>query len=45
MAFDFILMLTANDQTIPDAAVRLEQALEGGVRHVGLRTSAFPSPS
>lgn len=42
MAFDFILMLTANDQTIPDAAVRLDQALEGGVRHVGFKDIGLP---
>ena len=42
MAFDFILMLTANDQTIPDAAARLEEALEGGVRHIGFKDVGLP---
>jgi hypothetical protein len=37
MAFDFILMLTAKDRTIPDASARLEEALEGGVRHISAR--------
>ena len=42
MAFDFILMLTANDRTIPDAAARLEEALEGGVRHIGFKDIGLP---
>jgi len=42
MAFDFILMLTHNDRTIPDAAERLEQALEGGVRHIGFKDVGLP---
>ncbi|MDJ0631355.1 MAG: methylglyoxal synthase [Rhodobacter sp.] len=42
MAFDFILMLTANDRTIPDARVRLEEALEGGVRHIGFKDVGLP---
>ncbi|MEM0947146.1 MAG: methylglyoxal synthase [Pseudomonadota bacterium] len=42
MAFDFILMLTSNDRTIPDAAARLEQALEGGVRHIGFKDVGLP---
>ena len=42
MAFDFILMLTANDQTIPDAPARLEEALEGGVRHIGFKDIGLP---
>ncbi len=37
MAFDFILMLTSNDRTIPDARARLDEALEGGVRHIGFK--------
>ena len=37
MAFDFILMLTENDRTIPDAPARLDDALEGGVRHIGFK--------
>ena len=42
MAFDFILMLTANDQTIPDAAARLEEALAAGVRHIGFKDIGLP---
>lgn len=42
MAFDFILMLTSNDRTIPDAPARLEQALEGGVRHIGFKDVGLP---
>jgi methylglyoxal synthase len=44
MAFDFILMLTANDRTIPDAPARLEEALEGGVRHIGFKDVGLPLP-
>ena len=44
MAFDFILMLTANDRTIPDAAARLEEALAGGVRHIGFKDVGLPLP-
>jgi len=42
MAFDFILMLTADDRTIPDAARRLDEALEGGVRHIGFKDVGLP---
>lgn len=42
MAFDFILMLTENDRTIPDAQARLEEALEGGVRHIGFKDVGLP---
>ncbi|GAA4225530.1 methylglyoxal synthase [Sagittula marina] len=42
MAFDFILMLTSNDRTIPDARVRLEEALAGGVRHIGFKDVGLP---
>lgn len=42
MAFDFILMLTENDQTIPDARARLDEALEGGVRHIGFKDVGLP---
>jgi methylglyoxal synthase len=44
MAFDFILMLTENDQTIPDARARLDEALEGGVRHIGFKDVGLPLP-
>ncbi|MCU4654992.1 methylglyoxal synthase [Roseibacterium sp. SDUM158016] len=42
MGFDFILMLTENDRTIPDARARLEEALEGGVRHIGFKDVGLP---
>lgn len=42
MAFDFILMLTQNDRTIPDARARVDEALEGGVRHIGFKDVGLP---
>lgn len=42
MAFDFILMLTSGDKTIPDARSRLAEALEGGVRHIGFKDVGLP---
>ena len=42
MSFDFILMLTENDRTIPDANARLEEALEGGARHIGFKDIGLP---
>jgi methylglyoxal synthase len=42
MSFDFILMLTANDRTIEDAPSRIEEALEGGVRHIGFKDVGLP---
>lgn len=42
MAFNFILMLTENDRTIPDARARLEDALEGGARHIGFKDVGLP---
>ena len=42
MAFDFILMLTSGDRTIPDARARLDEALEGGVRHIGFKDVGLP---
>lgn len=42
MAFDFILMLTAEDRTIPDARARLDQALEAGARHIGFKDIGLP---
>lgn len=42
MAFDFILMLTSGDRTIPDARRRLDEALEGGVRHIGFKDVGLP---
>jgi methylglyoxal synthase len=44
MGFDFILMLTENDRTIPDARARLDEALEGGVRHIGFKDVGLPLP-
>lgn len=42
MAFDFILMLTENDRTIPDAGRRLDEALAGGARHIGFKDVGLP---
>ena len=42
MAFNFILMLTSNDRTIPDAEARLAEALEGGARHIGFKNVGLP---
>lgn len=42
MAFDFILMLTAEDRTIPDTRARLDDALEGGARHIGFKDIGLP---
>ncbi|MCA8881133.1 MAG: methylglyoxal synthase [Rhodobacteraceae bacterium] len=42
MAFDFILMLTAEDRTIPDARARLDEALDGGARHIGFKDVGLP---
>ena len=42
MAFDFILMLTENDRTIRDARARIDEALEGGVRHIGFKDVGLP---
>ena len=42
MAFDFILMLTADDRTIADAPARLADALEGGARHIGFKDVGLP---
>jgi len=42
MAFNFILMLAGNDRTIPEARARLEEALEGGVRHIGFKDVGLP---
>ncbi|MGP3697964.1 methylglyoxal synthase [Rhodobacter sp. NSM] len=42
MAFDFILMLTAEDRTIPDARTRLDEALEAGARHIGFKDVGLP---
>jgi methylglyoxal synthase len=42
MGFDFILMLTADDRTIEDARARLDEALEGGARHIGFKDVGLP---
>jgi hypothetical protein len=44
MAFNFILMLTSNDRTIPDARAKLDEALEGGARHIGFKNVGLPFP-
>ncbi|MEM7270497.1 MAG: methylglyoxal synthase [Pseudomonadota bacterium] len=43
MAFNFILMLTRDDRTITDARARLDEALEGGVRHIGFKDVGLPT--
>jgi methylglyoxal synthase len=43
MAFDFILMLTAQDRTIPDARARLDEALAAGARHIGFKDVGLPA--
>ncbi len=42
MAFDFIFMLTAADNTIADARTRLEEVLAGGARHIGFKDVGLP---
>lgn len=42
MAFNFILMLTENDRTIPSASLRLDEALEAGARHIGFKDVGLP---
>ena len=42
MSFDFILMLTSDDRTIRDARARVDEALEGGVRHIGFKDVGLP---
>ncbi len=42
MAFDFIFMLTEDDQTISDARARLEDVLAGGARHIGFKDIGLP---
>ncbi len=42
MAFDFILMLTADDRTVADAPARLAEALTAGVRHIGFKDVGLP---
>lgn len=42
MAFEFILMLTEDDRTIADAPARLEEAMEGGARHIGFKDVGLP---
>jgi methylglyoxal synthase len=43
MAFNFILMLTSQDRTIPDARQRLDEALEAGARHIGFKDVGLPT--
>ncbi|HCK11528.1 MAG TPA: methylglyoxal synthase [Candidatus Latescibacteria bacterium] len=42
MAFDFIFMMTQNDQTIPNARERLDEVLDGGCRHIGFKDVGLP---
>jgi hypothetical protein len=40
--YDFIFMLTRNDQTVPDAAEHLETAIACGIRHIGFKDVGLP---
>lgn len=42
MSFNFIFMLTAQDRTIADAHVRLQEVLAGGARHIGFKDVGLP---
>ncbi len=42
MGFDFIFMLTENDKTVPDARIRVQDVLAGGVRHIGFKDVGLP---
>ena len=42
MAFDFIFMMTQNDQTIQNARERLDEVLDGGCRHIGFKDVGLP---
>ena len=42
MAFDFIFMMTKNDQTISNARERLNEVLDGGCRHIGFKDVGLP---
>lgn len=42
MAPDFIFMLTHDDRTIADARIRLSEALEAGVGHIGFKDVGLP---
>jgi len=42
VAPDFIFMLTHNDQTVPDAWDRLQEAIGSGVRHIGFKDVGLP---
>jgi NAD(P)H-dependent flavin oxidoreductase YrpB (nitropropane dioxygenase family) len=40
--FDFVFMLTRDDQTVPDAAAHVATALAAGVRHIGFKDVGLP---
>lgn len=42
MNFDFVFMLTRNDETVPDAAAHVPVALAAGVRHIGFKDIGLP---
>jgi len=44
MAFDFIFMLTREDQTVPDAYDRVDDVIAGGARHIGFKDVGLPIP-
>lgn len=40
--YDFIFMLTRNDQTVHDAMEHLETAIECGIKHIGFKDVGLP---
>jgi len=40
--YDFIFMLTRNDQTVPDAMEHLETAIACGIKHIGFKDVGLP---
>ncbi|MDP6777734.1 MAG: methylglyoxal synthase [Candidatus Latescibacteria bacterium] len=42
MGFDFIFMMTENDQTIPNARERLHEVVAGGCQHIGFKDVGLP---
>ncbi len=41
-SFDFVFMLTRNDQTIADAEQHLETVLSAGIKHIGFKDVGLP---
>ena len=42
MSFDFIFMLTKDDQTISDAREYVKEIVSGGVKHIGFKDIGLP---